>query len=680
MLFVFLACSGIAQSPAWEHKTAGAFDTLMKRDTSGNVYVAIADATAARSELWLKKYDANGVLQFSRLLRTRPYGRPYTVTGLEISTSQIVVSAFNRNVDTDVPTTGYLTAVTPANVQSWAIDFPSSFPKAIAWNAGTVAAALETATDIDVKMYNIANGNLSAAVTVPGFTTASTIALSTANNAYVAGGSQVAGVTGGGSIMFNSTFDSVAHNAESARKILIDAPNLQIIIAGQGNHLATADSDIILVRRNMMTGTVMSTNAFGVSNLDEDFGDAIVDTSGKTYIAAHRTGTPNSTMVVKADAGLLTLFNVTYDSGTLSSKAVSLASSDVVVADATPADLTRVTRLAGTNGNLRYSMIYAPDLTGSEPRNLAVDSAGAFIVSGNYDPTDLRGAYVARLAYGWLTMSTGVPIGGTAVTGTINVAQTLNVGQTFALASSNTNVAQVPASVVLNASALFVNFNITTGAVASNTNVTINASRAGFVMQKTITVLPPQIASVTVNPNVILGGVNTTGTATLTGIAPTGGINVMLSTDPNSVATTAPSVLVPAGSTSANFTIFSTGVDANTGVVVSGSTGAITKTAFFAVNAPSLNALSISPATVTGGQSATLTIGLDGIASASGRSIVLFSGAPGIVFVPASAIVPPLATSHTVNIPTAVVTSTTNVLIFATRSGIYRTTTLSVTP
>jgi hypothetical protein len=59
---------------------------------------------------------------------------------------------------------------------------------------------------------------------------------------------------------------------------------------------------------------------------------------------------------------------------------------------------------------------------------------------------------------------------------------------------------------------------------------------------------------------------------------------------------------------------------------------------------------------------------------------VLFSGAPAIVFAPAAASVNAGQTTRNVSLPTAAVTSSTNVLIFATRSGIFKTATLTVTP
>lgn len=652
----------------------------MRRDSSGNIYVAMADATPARSELWLKKYNALGVLQFAKLLRTRPYGRPYTVTDIEVTSTAVGVSAFNTNADTGARTSGYVTAVTVAGVQSWADDLPSSYPMALSADSGMLAAALETASDVDVRRYNLVTGVQGPVGTLPGFPNArDCVALS--SGVYVIGNNQLGATTLGGLLLFNVIVDSIPHNNEQLKKIIADEANARLFIVGEGNHLATLDLDTFAVSRNLISGAAINANTIGLSGSDDFYGDATIDPSSNLHVATHRVGTSSTQSVLTKLSGTLSVISTLIQaSGTESSMAVFFSTPDIFLAEAMPGEITRLTRVSGTTGLPLYNMTYAADPTANAPTGLAVDSAGNFFVVGNYDSANLRGAYLARVGYAWITTSTGVPIGGSTVTATMNVAGSSNVPRVFNLVSSNTAVAQVPASVTVGALSLSQSFNVTTSGVAANTNVTINATYNGYVTQKTITVLPPNVASVAVSPNVILGGQNSTGTVTLTGPAPTGGLTVNLGTSPNTVATTPPNVVVPAGSTNANFTVFTAAVQANTGVVVSATYGVTTRTAFFAVNAPSLTSFSVSPATVQGGTTFQATVGLDGVAPADGRSITTFSGAPGIVFMPATIVVQSGQTSRSVNVSTTPVTSSMLVTLFATRSGIYRTATVTVTP
>lgn len=678
-LLCLVVAAAFGQSPVWADKTPGAFDTKMGRDIAGNIYVAMADATPSRSELWLKKYNALGVLQFARLLRSRPYGRPYTVTDIEVTNTHIAVSAYNTNADTGEKTAGYVTTVTTDNVQSWSDDLPASYPIAISSDLGTLSVALETASDVDVRRYDLVSGTQGAVSTIAGFTAVRDCA-AVGTTTYVIGGNQLAAVVGAGTL-FNLVIDSVPHNNEQLYKLIADPANVRLFVIGEGNHLATLDVDTFVVSRNLITGASINANTVGIANADDYFRAAVMDPSSNLYVATHMIGFSTTQSVVTKLTPTLTLGpSLVQTSGTESSMAIAYAAPDVFLAETKPGDITRLTRLSATTGAIRYNVTYAADPTANSPTGLAVDSAGNFFVAGNYDSGNLRGAYIARVGYAWITTSTGVPVGGSSVTATMNVAEVSNVPRVFTLVSSNTAVAQVPSTVTVGATALSQSFNVTTSAVAANTNVTINATYNGYVTQKTITVLPPNVASVAVNPNIILGGQNSTGTVTLTGPAPTGGLTVNLGTSPNLVATTPPSVVVPAGASNANFTVFTAAVQANTGVVVSATFGTTTKTAFFAVNAPSLTTFSVNPTTVQGGTTFQTTVGLDGVAPTDGRSITTFSGAPGIVFMPATIVVQSGQTTRSINISTSSVTSTTLVTLFATRSGIYKTATVTVTP
>ena len=91
-----------------------------------------------------------------------------------------------------------------------------------------------------------------------------------------------------------------------------------------------------------------------------------------------------------------------------------------------------------------------------------------------------------------------------------------------------------------------------------------------------------------------------------------------------------------------------------------------------------LNAVSVSPSSVAGGQSATGTVSLTGAAPANGATVTLASANPD-ASVPSSVTVPVNASSANFPVNTSVVSSTTVGNITATYAGVNKSTTLTVT-
>jgi hypothetical protein len=97
--------------------------------------------------------------------------------------------------------------------------------------------------------------------------------------------------------------------------------------------------------------------------------------------------------------------------------------------------------------------------------------------------------------------------------------------------------------------------------------------------------LLPTLNSLTLNPSTVVGGLlgSSTGTVTLSGPAPSGGVVVSLSTSNSSVARVPVSVTVPAGATSATFTVNTSIVLISTTVTISSSCNGTTKSASLVV-------------------------------------------------------------------------------------------------
>jgi hypothetical protein len=95
---------------------------------------------------------------------------------------------------------------------------------------------------------------------------------------------------------------------------------------------------------------------------------------------------------------------------------------------------------------------------------------------------------------------------------------------------------------------------------------------------------PPALSSLTLNPTSVTGGNSAQGTVTLTAAAPLTGTSVALSSSNTTVVSPPSFVTVPAGATSASFTMFTSSVTASTAVTISASSGGTTRTATLTVN------------------------------------------------------------------------------------------------
>ena len=122
--------------------------------------------------------------------------------------------------------------------------------------------------------------------------------------------------------------------------------------------------------------------------------------------------------------------------------------------------------------------------------------------------------------------------------------------------------------------------------VPSSTAVTISALYDGVTRSASLTVNPPTVAlvSLSVSPSSVVGGSGSTGTVTLSGAAPAGGVVVSLSSSNTSVATVPGNVTVASGSITATFPVTTSVVTASTSVTVSASYAGATRTTTLTVS------------------------------------------------------------------------------------------------
>lgn len=189
------------------------------------------------------------------------------------------------------------------------------------------------------------------------------------------------------------------------------------------------------------------------------------------------------------------------------------------------------------------------------------------------------------------------------------------------------------------------------------------------------------LSAVAVNPSTVVGGNGSTGTATLTAGAPAGDAVVSLSSSNPAAAAVPASVTVAAGATSATFAVTTTPVGADTPVTITATHNGVSRTTTLTVTPvpppAGLQAVSLIPASVTGGASSTGTLTLSSAAPAGGATVSLTSSNTAAA-VPASATVAAGATSATFAATTFAVGASTPVTISASYNGLTRTAGLTV--
>jgi hypothetical protein len=150
--------------------------------------------------------------------------------------------------------------------------------------------------------------------------------------------------------------------------------------------------------------------------------------------------------------------------------------------------------------------------------------------------------------------------GGIASSGTVWLSLPPSAdGAVVSLSSSNAALAAVPVAVTVAAGATSASFAVSSSAVAESTTVMITAAYGGDARLMALELVPTTVSSVSLSPASVTAGSASIGTVALTVPAPVGGAVVRLSKSGSSaslsVVAVPASVTVPAGKTSATFTI-----------------------------------------------------------------------------------------------------------------------------
>lgn len=179
------------------------------------------------------------------------------------------------------------------------------------------------------------------------------------------------------------------------------------------------------------------------------------------------------------------------------------------------------------------------------------------------------------------------------------------------------------------------------------------------------------------NKTTVAGQNSVQGTITLSGVSAT---NLVYTTyDNSSLVTTPATVTVNAGTTVKNFQITVTAVNSSINTIVYCKRGNITQSLPLTLAPLIPTALSFTPSTVTGGQTTSCRVVVNGVAGPGGRTIAIIDNSPNAT-TPSTVVVPPGATQVIFNIPTTAVTSQKVVTVTARVSAGEKTGTFRINP
>lgn len=248
------------------------------------------------------------------------------------------------------------------------------------------------------------------------------------------------------------------------------------------------------------------------------------------------------------------------------------------------------------------------------------------------------------------------------------------------LASSNTQAAIVPASVLVPAGASQAAFLVYSLQVQANTPVTITGTAFNLTRTANITVMTPFLQILTVTPNQVFGGQQAPSWVQISGPAKAPGAAVSLASSSPGVGSVPTTVTVLTGTRVASFKVTTVVTRFNVNVTITGNFNGQVRTDTLLVRGAALQSLSVSPNPIIGGNAGVGTATLDWFSFTGGSVVDLQSNLPSVLGVPATVTVPAGQTAGNFAVTSAVVVAPTNVTVTGTYLGVNQTTTVTVNP
>jgi hypothetical protein len=671
-----LALASVVMNPA----------TVFGGNSSTGTVTLNGPAPAAGSVVTLSDNSASATLPASVTVAAGATSATFTATTSVVTASTPVTVTATYNGSTQ--TAGL--AINPVLLVSLTLDpvavvGGSSVTGTVTLNApavGTAAQRTVTLSDNNAAATVPASVAVTAGATTATFTITTTVVTAPTPVTVTAtfnGGAQTAGLTVNPIALVSVTMNptSVIAGTPSTGTVILSAPAAgtaaqRTVTLSSTNAAATPPATVVVAAGATGATFTVTTTAVAASTPVTITGtlNGLAQSAGLTVNPVALTSVViNPTTVFGGTSSIGTVTLNAPASGTAAQRTVTL--SDNSTAANTPATVVVAAGATTATFTITTSVVTAP---------------AAVTITATFNGAALTaGLTVNPLAIASFTMNPAVVAGGNSSIGTVTLNgpapddASPSGGDAVITLSDNSNFITTPTHVTIIAGATSIAFTVTTVRVTAATIATITVTYNGSTQVAQLAINPAVLASVTMNPATVVGGVSSIGTATLDGPAPTTGAVVTLS-DNSTLATTPASVTVASGATTATFTVTTTSVTTSTPVTITGTFNGSTKTGSLTVNPAALASVVMNPASVFGGSSSTGTVTLNGPAPTGGAVVTLSNTNPTAATVPASVTVAAGATSVTFSATTTPVAAATSAIITATYNGTTQTATLPINP
>jgi len=317
-----------------------------------------------------------------------------------------------------------------------------------------------------------------------------------------------------------------------------------------------------------------------ITDIGHAFRVTVRSTNGYVYPASHRAGSTSGALPMGARLRLKTNVNGADP---------ALRTSDPNVRKIFRA-MQKYGLIVADNG----SDMYITGTFDTRWDNGILNPAFATLSASDFEVIQLgwKPATAPAAALASLAVAPASVVGGASATGTVSLTAMAPAAGATVMLSSASGAVSVPPSVMVVQGATSATFGISTTGVAATTAASVSATYAGVTKSATLTVTPatppppalPVLTALTLTPASVAGGATSTGRVTLDRAAPSGGTQVALASSSTSVATVPAGVTVPAGATTATFTITTFATKKNRTPTITASYNGVTRTAILVVN------------------------------------------------------------------------------------------------